>query len=88
MSEEFRVTVVPMLPELDSLSARAIADELESIRDAAVKRGVEFVSVNDLAARITQLRAYSRRRAEADEENYRRLRNADRARNYGIGQEQ
>jgi hypothetical protein len=72
--------------ELDAISAWAVADELQKIHDEAVGRGVGYVSVYDIDARVKAWREYARETAAAAEEQYRRIRNADVARNFGIGQ--
>lgn len=73
--------------DMSILEARAIADYLEDLRAEAVGRGVGYVSIWDLAERIKVLREIERRQAEAAEEMLRRVARADRARNYGIGED-
>ena len=74
------------MAELDSISARAAAAELETLRLHALRQGVEHVSVTTLANRIVELRTYARDRDEATEANLRRVMQVDRDRNYGIGE--
>lgn len=73
------------MPELDSLSARAVADELDRLGSEALGRGVGFVTVGDMTERSRELRAHADALDEANEANLRAVMGVDRARNYGIG---
>lgn len=73
--------------DMPILEARWKADELERARSQAVDRGVEYVSIWDLAERVKVLREVERQQAEAAEAMLRKVAAVDRARNYGIGED-
>lgn len=76
------------LDHLSLLDARAAIGELDRLRSEAVARGVEVVSVFDIAERVQELRAHERKKAAEAEVTLRRIDAADRARRRGIGQEE
>lgn len=72
---------------LDSLSAKAAAAELDRLRAEALARGVGIVTVGDLAERARELRDHAAVRDAVNEANLRAVMRADRQRNYGIGEQ-
>lgn len=70
------------------IETRAAAAELDRLRSEAVDRGVEVVSVFDIAERVEVLRAHERAKAAEAEELLRQVAEIDARRNHGIGQEQ
>jgi hypothetical protein len=75
------------LDHLSLLDARAAIGELDRLRTQAVDRGVEVVSVFDIAERVEELRAHERKKAAEAEDLLRQVVAVDARRNYGIGQE-